>query len=240
MPSNKKQTDWHNLLLSASRLQREVPGAVLVGGAAVALLAQHRYSTDADHVVADLRWRYNQVLQHLESLAGWSTARYSKPPVLILGSLDGKEAGVRQLQRSEPLETQVVTYAGQTLCIPTYHELLRIKAYLVLKRNYTRDYVDFLALAADLDTVGLAEALATLEDLYEGLADERRSGKGLLFDLGSALRGGDPIDPYGGDWHHFDSMYSDQQPWDLERIRNEGQRQGDRVLTIWWQVKNEQ
>jgi hypothetical protein len=41
------------LLESAARLQKLVPGAVLVGGAAAILYADHRESREHDHVVAD-------------------------------------------------------------------------------------------------------------------------------------------------------------------------------------------
>ena len=120
MPANtNEQAEWHDLLLSAARLQREVPGAVLVGGTAVALLARHRYSSDADHVVTDLKARYGQVLRPPESLEGWSTARTSRPPVTILGSLDGQLASMRQLRRPAPLETQVVEYAHPAHPLPT-------------------------------------------------------------------------------------------------------------------------
>ena len=193
MPANTKaQADWHALLLSAARLQHEVRGSVLVGGAAVALQAGHRYSTDTDHVVTDLMSRYPHVRRHLESVDGWVAARFA-PPVVILGSLDGQAAGVRQLRRTVPLETQTIFYAGQPLCVPTYYELMRIKAFLVLDRNYTRDYVDFLALAAPLEQEDIEAALSTLDNLYGQLAVAWRSGKGLLYDLGTALRKGEPL-----------------------------------------------
>ena len=238
MPANStERADWHALLLSAARLQREVPGAVLVGGTAVALLAGHRYSTDADHVVADLKGRYDQVRRHLESLEGWSTARRaSRPPVLILGSLDGKLAGVRQLKRPVPLDTQVIDYAGHRLRIPTRHELLRIKGFLVLQRNYTRDYVDFLELSSTLNPENLKNSLSMLDHLYGGTrTDENVSGNGMLFDLGTALK---KATPNGGihtreEWTYFDAMEPGRRPWDLERIRQEGQVQGERVLALW-------
>lgn len=50
------------LLESAAHLQRLVPGAVLVGGAAAILYADHRESSDHDHVVADLADRFEMVL----------------------------------------------------------------------------------------------------------------------------------------------------------------------------------
>ena len=65
------------------------------------------FSRDADHVLPDLRERFDLVLAQLESVSGWTTARV-RPPVLILGSLDGIETGVRQLIRSQPLETTVI------------------------------------------------------------------------------------------------------------------------------------
>lgn len=61
--------------------------------------------------------------------------------------LDGIETGVRQLVRDEPLETTRVEYFGQTLKVPTEAEILRIKGVLILRRNATRDYLDFVALA---------------------------------------------------------------------------------------------
>lgn len=221
-----------------ARLQHEVPDAVLVGGTAVALLAQHRYSTDADHVVVDLEDRYDQVRQHLESLAGWTTARTYKP-VLLFGSLDGQDAGVRQLRHPVPLATQVIVYAGEQLCVPTYDEMLRIKAFLVLDRNYTRDYVDLLALAAPLEPERIKAALAPLDALYRPLAGEYRSEHGLLHDLGSALKKAEPKKPLAGDWHHFDAMVPDRQPWDLARIRHTGQQLGDRILTLWARLNDD-
>ena len=94
--------DWEQVLASAAQLQRILPGAVLVGGSAASVYAAHRLSTDADHVLTDLRQRFDQVLAELEAVAGWKTARV-KRPVQILGNLDGIETGVRQLIRDEPM-----------------------------------------------------------------------------------------------------------------------------------------
>ena len=118
--------DWERVLSSAARLQQILPDAVLVGGTAAALHAGHRFSRDADHVLTDLRRRFDEVLAQLESVAGWRTARVARP-VQILGSLDGIETGVRQLVRDEPLETMALDHRGATLTIPTEAEILRIK-----------------------------------------------------------------------------------------------------------------
>lgn len=94
------------VLRSAARLQELIPDAVLVGGTAAALHAGHRESYDHDHVLADLDQRYEQVLEAVEASEGWATSvRASRPPMTILGSLDGIPDGLRYLRRVRPLET---------------------------------------------------------------------------------------------------------------------------------------
>lgn len=168
---NDTLPEWEEVLSSAARLQRILPEAVLVGGTASALYARHRLSSDADHVLSDLRGRFDQVLAQLESVAGWKTARVQRP-VQILGSLDGIETGVRQLIRDEPLETALVEFLGQKLTVPTEAEILRIKGVLILKRNATRDYLDFVALADHIGNERVAEALRHFDRLYPQPNDE--------------------------------------------------------------------
>jgi hypothetical protein len=157
--------DWEQVLSSAARLQRILPEAVLVGGTASAVYAGHRISEDADHVLTDLRWRFDDVLATLESVAGWRTARVQRP-VQILGSLDGIDTGVRQLIRDEPLETTTVEIRGHRVTLPSPAEILRIKAVLILRRNATRDYLDFVALADFLGEAATAQALRPFDRLY--------------------------------------------------------------------------
>ncbi len=165
MSKNIALADWELVLSAAARLQRILPDAVLVGGTASAFHARHRFSHDADHVLTDLRLRFDAVLAELESVAGWKTARVQRP-VQILGSLDGIETGVRQLIRDQPLETMVVTYQGESLTVPTSGEILRIKGVLILKRNATRDYLDFVALADHMGDESVALALRSFDKLY--------------------------------------------------------------------------
>ena len=47
--------------------------------------------------------------------------------LLILGSLDGIETGIRQLIREEPLETKMIEYKGQRIQIPTDKFLPKLK-----------------------------------------------------------------------------------------------------------------
>jgi hypothetical protein len=157
--------EWELVLSSAARLQRILPDAVLVGGTASAIYAGHRLSTDADHVLMDLRRRFDEVVADLESVAGWRTSRV-KRPVQILGSLDGIETGVRQLIRDEPLETTQIECFGLKLTVPTQAEILRIKGVLILRRNATRDYLDFVALASKISDKEIVEALLPFDRLY--------------------------------------------------------------------------
>ena len=149
--------EWDLVLSAAAHLQRLLPEAVLVWGTASALHAGHRFSRDADHVLTDLNLRFNDVLAQLESVAGWKTARVQRP-VQILGSLDGIETGVRQLIRDQPLETMRIEHHGEFITVPTQGEILRIKGVLILKRNATRDYLDFVALAHHMGSEGVALA----------------------------------------------------------------------------------
>ena len=157
--------EWERLLSAAARMQQLLPGAVLAGGTAAALHAGHRCSHDADHVLPDLRDRFAMVLQQLEAVSGWKTARV-RPPVLVPGSLDGIETGVRQLIRSQPLETTVIEHRGIPITIPTDAEILRIKAVLILQRNATRDYLDFTALAMRMNAQSLVSAMEPFDRLY--------------------------------------------------------------------------
>lgn len=156
---------WEQVLTAASHLQRIVQGTVLVGGTAASVYAGHRRSGDADHTMGNLREHFDEVLQTLEQVAGWKTARI-KRPVLILGSLDGIETGIRQLIRSAPLKTVSLSTSGGPITLPTRAEILRIKGALILKRNASRDYIDFIALADRLGTKRTAAAILRLDDLY--------------------------------------------------------------------------
>ena len=153
---------------AAARLQELVPDAVLVGGTAAVHHAGHRVSLDDDHVVVDLRGRFDEVLAALEETSGWVTARVRRP-VLILGRLDGVETGVRNLIRRTPLEVELVAVGDRDLRVPTLPEIARIKAWLCLLRNATRDYLDFAALA---DRLGERRAAAVVAGMDRHYADQ--------------------------------------------------------------------
>ena len=208
MPGSRAHLpEWERLLSSAARLQQIVPGAVLVGGTAAAIHAEHRFSLDADHVLADFRKRFDEVLEQLESVAGWQTARLARP-VQILGSLDGIQTGVRQLIRTEPLETTTLDVEGAALTIPTAAEILRIKGVLILKRNATRDYLDFVALATHLGARATGEALRSFDRLYP-----QESGESALQQLQVQLANPLPYDLDGLDVSEYRDLADRWRNW---------------------------
>ena len=170
IPSGLGRPVLQHVLESAAKLQQIVPDAVLVGGSAAALWANHRESSDHDHVVANLAEQFDAVLEAIESTDGWVTNRIT-PGKLVLGELDGVETGVRQLIRKRPLEvTDVELSSGEHVRVPTPDETLRIKGYLVVRRNQTRDYLDVVALA---DRYGLEHAASVLRHLDDYYGDQR-------------------------------------------------------------------
>ena len=153
------------VLTQAARLQKLVPDAILVGGSAVYLYAEHRYSIDHDHIIADLEKRFDLILESLEREGDWITNRvvYGK---IILGELGGIETGIRQLIRKKALEFQTVKIGGLSLNIPTIDEIIRIKAFLIVKRNQVRDYLDFAALCDKTGIQRIAQIVDKLDEYY--------------------------------------------------------------------------
>lgn len=209
MPRNPERIpEWERLLSSAAHLQEVLPGAVLVGGTAAAIHVEHRFSMDADHVLTDLRDRFDAVLLQLESVAGWKTARVARP-VQIPGSLEGIQTGVRQLIRTEPLETTTLDVGGMALVIPTQAEILRIKGVLILKRNATRDYLDFVALATHTGARSTGEALRSFDRLYP-----QESGESALQQLQAQLANPLPYDLGESDLVEYRDLAAQWRDWD--------------------------
>jgi ribosomal protein S18 acetylase RimI-like enzyme len=168
-----------------------VTDAVLVGGSAAALYAGHRDSYDHDHVLPDLRERFDVVLEALESEGEWVTNRVV-PGKVILGQLGDVEAGVRQMIRTRPLEIVHITLpSGRVLTIPTAAETLRIKGFLIVRRNQTRDYLDVAALA---DRYGLHEAAGVLASIDDYYVDQHGEGRGVAAQLARQLADPRPKD----------------------------------------------
>lgn len=165
-PVDRLQPQFVAVLEAAARLQELVPETTLVGGSAAALYAGHRTSFDHDHVLADLRERFDVVLEALEREEGWVTNRV-RPGKIVLDTIGDIEVGIRQLIRSVPLESQLVALpSGRQVRVPTPEETLRIKAFLIVKRNQTRDYVDVAALANRYGYGPAARALSEIDRFY--------------------------------------------------------------------------
>ena len=150
----------------------------------MALHAHHRTSMDGDHVLVDLRHRFEDILSTLEAAAGWHTERVRRP-VLILGSMDSILTGIRQLRRLKPLETEQL----QGLQVPTLPEMARIKAWLLATRATVRDYLDVVVLFERLGHDGVVRALADFDSLYH-----QESGASPLLEVAEHLAKGSPQD----------------------------------------------
>jgi hypothetical protein len=195
-----ERPDWERLLAAERHLQYLVPGTVLVGGTAAALHARHRISMDGDHVLHDLRERFDDVLTALEAAAGWQTERVQRP-VLILGQLDGVLTGIRQLRRTRPLETEVV----EGLRIPTLAEMGRIKAWLLATRHTLRDYLDTVVLFERLGEEGVYRAMQPLDEIYR-----QSAAVSPLAEVAQRLAAAAPTDLAEIDLRNYRAL---QAPW---------------------------
>jgi hypothetical protein len=199
------------VMSSAAKLQSIVPDAVLVGGSAAALYAGHRESYDHDHVLADLAERFDLVLEALEATDGWVTNRV-RPKKIILGSLGDIEAGVRQMIRKRPLQTTQVRLAtGDLVNVPTPDETIRIKAFLLVARNQTRDFLDVAALA---DSVGIDHAAAVISDMDSFYADQHGEGDGVASQCTRQLSKPQPADArVTGELAHYKGLADRWHDW---------------------------
>ena len=198
---------WEKLLSAQAIFQSHFPECVLVGETAAAIHAGHRISMDVDHVLPDLKERFAEICAQVEKEAGWKTSRL-EPPVLILGHFQGVRTGIRQLQRKKPLETTTV----RGLRIPTIAETLRIKAYLIVKRNATRDFFDFIALFDHLGVEQALRALASLDELY-------------------------PQEEYESITRQLALQLAEPKPWDLTQTDLRRYRSLKMPYTDWNEVK---
>ena len=95
-------------------------------------------------------------------------------------------------RRTAPLETTTVSLRdGRRLELPTVEEMLRIKSFLVVERNATRDYLDVAALSHHLGLRASARALGRMNALYAEFAGE---GGDMLSTVVVKLSNPDPYD----------------------------------------------
>jgi hypothetical protein len=195
--------EWEQLLSAERHLQALVPGAVLVGGTAAALHAGPRRSRDGAHVLEELRPRCDEGLAALEAAAGWQTARVRKP-VVILGRLDGVMTGIRQLRRTRPLETEIVS----GLRVPTLAEMARIKAWLLATRHTVRDYLDTVVLLEGLGEASACEAFAPFDEVYR-----QQTGASPLVEVVERLAAAAPSDAPAIDLRTYRGLVAPWNDW---------------------------
>ena len=210
MVKKKTEKEWEELLSAQKIFQSDFPECVLVGGTAAALHAGHRTSMDADHIHPELKKQFGEILKILEQEAGWQTKRL-EPPVLILGHFQGVRTGIRQLIRSQPLETTMV----HGLKVPTPEEILRIKAFLIIKRNTTRDFIDFIALFDHLGTKLSLKALSILDSLYP-----QEGGNSVSQQLILQLADPKPWDISQTDLSHYKNLKAPYADWEEIKRRS--------------------
>lgn len=204
VPDSGELPDWERLLAAERHLQHLVPGAVLVGGTAAALHARHRHSHDGDHVLADLRDRFDEVLAVLETAAGWRTDPVQRP-VLILGQMEGILTGIRQFRRTQPLETENV----EGLRVPTLAEMARIKAWLLATRHRVRDYLDTVVLFERLGPSGVEAALRSFDAIYR-----QPNGASALAEVAERLAAASPSDLVQIDLATYRGLVPPWNAWD--------------------------
>ena len=210
MPEPSRPPDWETLLAHAAMLQAKIPGAILVGGTAAALHARHRFSLDHDHVIENLGKNYDAAIAALESIVGWRTTRRVKGK-LVLGHVDGIGAGLRNQRRSAPLETTAIELPGRRrLVVPTVEEMLRIKAFLLVERGASRDYLDVAALSHHLGLSASGLALECMNDLYAEFAGE---GGDMLTTIVAKLANPDPYDLTGLELSEYRAIVSPWRAW---------------------------
>jgi hypothetical protein len=213
---------WDELVDVAAEFALKHPDAVLVGGTVAALYAGHRVSFDADFVLADLRERFDELVAALERDPDWVTARL-RPPVLILGQFKGVETGLRQLRRSRPPETTEISVRGRRLRVPTLAEILRIKGWLAVSRNATRDYLDLAALSEHAGVTAAAHALAGLDAYYRDVyRPDASRDVSVALQLARQLAQPLPYDLDATDLLSYKRLDRRWQDWEAVRTRLRG------------------
>jgi RND superfamily putative drug exporter len=80
-----------------------------------------------------------------------------------------------RFERRSPVETTHVQLpTGDRLQIPTGAETLRLKGYLIMSRNSSRDYADFAELVDTMDAENAAVVLAGMDRYYSGQSSRRQ------------------------------------------------------------------
>jgi hypothetical protein len=145
----------------------------------------------AYHVLTGLYQHFDQILTWPEYVSGRIKANV-KSPVMILGSLDGIETGIRQLIRSEPSETAIYEDSGLRVTVPAEAGILRIKPILILKRNATSGFPGFAALSDRSGHGKTADSLRSFDRLWPQ-PDSQSALQRLLARISNPLKTRPPL-----------------------------------------------
>ena len=160
---------------------------------------------------AEPQSRFATLVAFLEGREEWTTAKLVAP-TLILGDFLGVETGLRQLRRATPLETTTVMTQGGAIVVPTPAEMLRVKGWLIVSRNATRDFIDFAALANLLGADGTRAALTSFDRAYQDVyRPEKNRDVSPHLQLARQLAMPLPKDLAGLDVAHYKGIVA---PWD--------------------------
>jgi hypothetical protein len=225
-PEEKKA--WEAIIAAGVVAQNLIQDGIAVGGTAASLYAGHRLSNDTDHLLMNLRDKFDEVLDKLGESPEWKTARL-KRPVLILGSINGIEVGFRQSKRSVPIETVTVTTPYGDLVIPTLDEMLGMKAFLSYQRNTVRDFLDFAALSECTSKDEVLASLLKLDDRYGELQTHS-----VRLEVARALSNPKPVDFDEVDLSHYKALASEWRDWKrAEKIcKRFGVALGEKIIGI--------
>jgi len=147
-------------------------------------------------------------LQHLVAgtvlVGGTAAAIHGQHRISMDGDhvLDGILTGIRQLRRTVPLETEIVS----GLRVPTLAEMARIKAWLLVTRNTLRDYLDATVLFERLGEEQAVQALRPFDQIYR-----QSTGASPLAELSERLAAAMPKDRAEIDLKHYRGL---KPPWD--------------------------
>jgi hypothetical protein len=127
-----------------------------------------------------------------------------EPAELPDWDLDGIPTGIRQMRRSRPLETEVVS----GLRVPTLAEMARIKAWLLATRHTVRDYLDTVALLERLGEAPAREAFSAFDEIYR-----QGTGASPLVEVVERLASASPSDAPGIDLRSYKGLAGPWNDW---------------------------
>ncbi len=134
----------------------------------------------------------------------------------VLGDFMGVETGLRQLRRSLPLETTTLVTPGGPVVVPTPAEMLRVKGWLIVSRNATRDTIDFAALAHHLGADATRASLSGFDQAYQDIdrAEKQRDVSPLL-QMARQLAAPLPNDLAGLDVANYKGIVAPWNRWEV-------------------------